>query len=95
MNPVSLRHEAFVYGSDDEFVGRMASFLQDGLAEGATAFAVTTRGNWARLREQLGASAERVSFTDRDGCYLRPATTIASYANTLQRSLRAALRRCA
>lgn len=87
MNSTGLRHEAFVYGSDDDFVGRMASFLEDGLAEGATALAVTTRANWARLREALGRSAEQVSFTDRDSCFVRPATMIASYANTMQRAL--------
>jgi anti-sigma regulatory factor (Ser/Thr protein kinase) len=87
VNSASLRHEAFVYDSDDEFVGQMASHLEDGLAEGATTLAVTTRRNWACLREALGPSAERISFTDRDSCYLRPATAIATYANTLQHAV--------
>jgi anti-sigma regulatory factor (Ser/Thr protein kinase) len=88
VNTTGLRHEAFVYDSDDKFVGRMASFLEDGLAEGAAAIAVTTRANWASLREVLGAAAARVSFTDRDSCYVRPATAIASYETTLQHHLR-------
>ena len=58
MNTTSLRHEAFVYDSDDEFVGRMASFLEDGLAEGAAAVAVTTRANWASLREKLATGKQ-------------------------------------
>ena len=88
MNTAGLRHEAFVYDSDDQFVRRMASFLEDGLADGAAAIAVTTRANWASLRDALGAAAERVSFTDRDACYVRPATAIASYETTLQHHLR-------
>ena len=87
MNTETLRHEAFVYDSDDEFVGRMASFLEDGLAEGAAAMAVTTRANWASLRDALGARAKRVSFTDRDSCYVRPAMAIASYDTTLRHHL--------
>jgi anti-sigma regulatory factor (Ser/Thr protein kinase) len=88
VNSAGLRHEAFVYDSDDQFVGRMVSFLEDGLAEGAAAIAVTTRANWASLRDALGDTAERVAFTDRDVCYVRPATAIASYETTLQHRLR-------
>ena len=88
MNTAGLRHEAFVYDSDDQFVGRMVSFLEDGLAEGAAAIAVTTRANWASLRDALGDAAGSVSFTDRDACYVRPATAIASYETTLQHHLR-------
>jgi hypothetical protein len=62
----------------------MTPFLHDGLAEGGAAVAVTTRSNWAALREALGRAAEQVAITDRDECYLRPAKTVASYETALQ-----------
>jgi anti-sigma regulatory factor (Ser/Thr protein kinase) len=83
-----LRHEAFVYDSDDGFAGRMAQFLEAGLEEGAAVVAVTTRSNWASLRDMLGTTAEQVSFTDRDTCYVRPASAIAAYDATLRHHLR-------
>jgi anti-sigma regulatory factor (Ser/Thr protein kinase) len=82
--PVGLRHNAFVYDSDDDFVGRMATFLETGLAEGASALAITTRSNCALLRDALGPRSEQVGFLDRDAWYVRPATTIAAYDRTLR-----------
>jgi anti-sigma regulatory factor (Ser/Thr protein kinase) len=78
-----LRHNAFVYDSDDEFVGRMAPFLEAGFEEGASTLAVTSRSNCALLRHALGAASERVAFIDRDVWYVRPASTIAAYHATL------------
>jgi anti-sigma regulatory factor (Ser/Thr protein kinase) len=83
MTVPKLRHDAFVYDSDDEFVGRMATFLEEGLEEGGSAVAVTTRSNGAMLRDALGSACEQVAFVDRDAWYVRPATTIAAYHTTL------------
>jgi anti-sigma regulatory factor (Ser/Thr protein kinase) len=83
MSIPKLRHNAFVYDSDDDFVGRMATFLAEGLHEGESAVAVTTRSNRALLRDALGTTSERVTFIDRDAWYVRPATTIAAYHTTL------------
>jgi hypothetical protein len=84
MTSSALRHNAFVYDSDDEFVERMATFLKAGFDEDASAVAVTTRSNSARLRHALGASSERVAFFDRNVWYVRPASTIAAYYSTLR-----------
>jgi anti-sigma regulatory factor (Ser/Thr protein kinase) len=83
----SLRHDAFVYESDDEFVGHMVPFVAGGLQEGEAVVAVTTVRNAALLREALGGDAERVSFVDRDKWYVRPAQAIASYDKTLRQHL--------
>jgi len=84
-----LRHDAFVYDSDTDFVDRMAPFLRAGLDDGESAVAVTTPANCALLREALGPAGERVSFVDRDRWYDRPAKVIAGYDKTLRDSLRA------
>ena len=83
-----LRHDAFVYDSDDAFAGRMAAFLEEGVDEGVSAVAVTTRANCALLREALGAASGRVSFIDRDEWYVRPANVIAGYDKALRERLR-------
>jgi anti-sigma regulatory factor (Ser/Thr protein kinase) len=79
-----LRHDAFVYEADDEFVGQMAAFLRAGFAEDAAAVAVTTRRNWALLRDALGSASDRVRFTERDDWYRRPVGAIGCYGATLR-----------
>ena len=79
-----LRHDAFVYDSDDVFAERMVPFLTDGLEAGDANVVVTTRANVSRLRDALGDAGERVSFLDRDEWYSRPAKVIAGYDQTLR-----------
>jgi anti-sigma regulatory factor (Ser/Thr protein kinase) len=83
----SLRHDAFVYESDDQFATRMSRFLADGLDEGAAAVAVTSRTNWSLLRETLGDRAADVHFTERHECYSRPAKALAHYDATFRHHL--------
>jgi anti-sigma regulatory factor (Ser/Thr protein kinase) len=84
----SLRHDAFVYESDDAFVDRMVPFVEWGLRQGEAVVAVTTLRNGALLRDALGAGADGVSFVDRDKWYVRPAQVIAGYDETLRDCLR-------
>ncbi|MDX6549248.1 MAG: hypothetical protein QOG33_2798 [Gaiellales bacterium] len=79
-----LRHEAVVVDSDAAYVGHVAPFVRAGLDEGAT-LVVLNRSHWAVLRDELGADAERVSFTDCDDFYTRPIDALASYDATLRR----------
>jgi anti-sigma regulatory factor (Ser/Thr protein kinase) len=79
-----LLHEALVVDSDETFVARIAPFFRAGLDEGPTV-AVLSRRHWALLREELGADAERVSYTDCDDFYIRPIDALASYDATLRR----------
>ena len=82
-----LRHEAFVYESDEQFSAQMSEFLASGLEEGAAVVAVISRPNWSRLRDALGARSSSVNFMDRDECYVRPAKALARYDATLRHHL--------
>ena len=82
-----LRHEAFVYESDDQFSAQMSEFLAGGLDEGAAVVAVTSRPTWSRLRDALGDGASSVNFMDRDEFYVRPAQALARYDATLRHHL--------
>ena len=87
MSALALRHDAFVYESDEAFADHMVPFITDGLKAGDATVAVTTRANLALLRDALGDARERVSFQDRDEWYSRPAKVIAGYAKTLRMHL--------
>ena len=89
MSALGLRHDAFVYESDDSFADRMVPFITDGLAAGDATVAVTTRANVSLLRDALGDEREQVAFVDRDEWYTRPAKVIAGYDKTLRFHLRA------
>jgi anti-sigma regulatory factor (Ser/Thr protein kinase) len=83
----TFRHEAFVYGSDEQFATHMSRFLADGLDDGDAAVAVTTRANWSLLHDALGERASNVQFTDRDEFYVRPAKALAQYDAMLRHHL--------
>jgi anti-sigma regulatory factor (Ser/Thr protein kinase) len=90
-----LRHNALVYESQDEYVERSVTFLQEGLEAGEGAIVANTRPGLAVMREALGPDAARVTFVDVSSTYTRPAKTLAAYhqvyADQLQKtaSLRA------
>jgi anti-sigma regulatory factor (Ser/Thr protein kinase) len=79
-----LVHEAIVVDDDETFVSHVAAFLREGLDERPT-LAVLNRRHWALLREELGADAARVSFTDCNDFYIRPIDALASYDAILRR----------
>jgi anti-sigma regulatory factor (Ser/Thr protein kinase) len=83
MTRATLIHEAFVYDDDEAFVAALAPFLTDGLRAGEAAVAAVTRHNTDLLRKGLGDDAAKVTFIDRDAWYVRPATTIAGWADLL------------
>lgn len=74
-----LRHNAFVYGSRDEYAERSVAFLREGLAAGEGAVVAHTRPGLALMREALGDEARRVTFVDVSEAYTRPARTLASF----------------
>jgi anti-sigma regulatory factor (Ser/Thr protein kinase) len=85
-----LRHNAFVYGSDGEYVARSAAFLQEGLEAGEGCLVGNTRDGIARMRDALGADADRVAFFDVSSTYTRPARTVAAYYGAFLEQLRSA-----
>jgi anti-sigma regulatory factor (Ser/Thr protein kinase) len=74
-----LRHNAFVYQSQDEYVARSVAFLREGLEAGEGAIVANTRPGLAAMREALGSDAAQVTFVDVSSAYTRPARTLAAY----------------
>jgi anti-sigma regulatory factor (Ser/Thr protein kinase) len=81
---MSLRHDAFLYGSDEAFVSEMHAHLQTGLRAGAHAVAVTTAHNLGLLRESLGADAGNVRCIDREEWYRHPAHVLAGFTRVVR-----------
>jgi anti-sigma regulatory factor (Ser/Thr protein kinase) len=86
----ALRHNAFVYESDDEYVARSVAFLKDGLEAGEACMVGNTRDGIALMRDALGPDAHRVSFFDLGSTYTRPARTLATYYGAFLEHLRRA-----
>lgn len=88
MSSEKLRHGAFVYEGDDEYVARSLAFLKKGLEAGEGCIVAHTRDGIAIMREALGRDADLVSFFDVGSVYTRPARALAAYCGTLLRGLR-------
>lgn len=68
----TLAHQAFLYGSPDEFVAAMAPFARAGLDRGDVVFAATKGPNLTALREELGEDANAVQLEDTTEWMVRP-----------------------
>lgn len=90
MRSDKLRHGAFAYDGDDEYVARSLAFLKEGLEAGEGGIVAHTRDGIAMMREALGRDAERVSFVDVGSVYSTPARAVAAYCGALLRELRTA-----
>jgi anti-sigma regulatory factor (Ser/Thr protein kinase) len=86
----AMRHNAFVYESDDEYVARSVAFLKDGLEAGDACMLGNTRDGIAMMRDALGPDAHRVSFFDVSSTYTRPARAVATYYGAFLEHLRRA-----
>jgi anti-sigma regulatory factor (Ser/Thr protein kinase) len=75
----TLRHNALVYGSPDEYLARALPFLREGLQTGDGAIVAHTKAGIAMMREALGPDADHVTFVDVSAAYTRPARTLAAY----------------
>jgi anti-sigma regulatory factor (Ser/Thr protein kinase) len=75
----ALRHNAFIYKSDDEYLARAVPFLKEGLEAGEGAIVAQTKPGMAMMREALGGDAIHVTFVDVSSAYTRPARTLAAY----------------
>src|SRR3954463_10475717 len=83
-----LRHDAFVYESDDEYVARSVAFLREGLEAGEGAMVANARAGLDRMREGLGPDADRVTFVDTTYTYTRPARALSAYNGAFSERLR-------
>jgi anti-sigma regulatory factor (Ser/Thr protein kinase) len=86
----ALRHHAFVYESDHEYVASSVAFLREGLEAGEACMVGNTRDGLAIMRDALGADADRVAFFDVGALYTRPARAVATYYGAFREQLRSA-----
>jgi AcrR family transcriptional regulator len=82
-----LVHEAMVYSSEEELLGRLVPFLRDGVAAGQPATVVLRPDRAALLRDALGHDAQALSFLDAGALYSSPAQAIAEYRQRLDAQL--------
>lgn len=68
----TLEHEAFLYGSPDEFVSAMAPLVRAGLARGDVVMAASKRPNIEALHEELGEDSRSVKLEDTHQWMIRP-----------------------
>jgi len=87
-NGTALRHNAFVYDSLDEYLGRAVPFLKEGLEAGEGAIVAHTKPGMAMMREALGPDGAHVTFVDVSSAYTRPARTLAAYHKVYAEQLR-------
>ncbi|MFI5889928.1 anti-sigma factor RsbA family regulatory protein [Actinoplanes sp. NPDC051513] len=83
MTGATLVHEALIYDDDEGFVSAVTPFLAEGIRDGDAVVAAVTGHNIDLLRQGLGDDAGQVTFVDRDIWYVRPASTIAGWADLL------------
>ena len=83
-----FHHDAFVYESDDDYLGRSVRFLREGLEAGEGAMVANARAGLARMREALGADADRVTFVDTTYTYTHPARALSTYHRAFRDRLR-------
>lgn len=75
----TLRHNALVYSSENEYLARAVPFLREGIAAGEGAIVAHTKPGMAMMREALGSDAAHVTFVDVSAAYTRPVRTLAAY----------------
>jgi anti-sigma regulatory factor (Ser/Thr protein kinase) len=74
-----MRHTLFIYDDDDGMIGKLAPFLEAGLADGEPVVVVLERKKWELLAGELGADAGLISFLDRDLLLTRPEDALARF----------------
>ncbi|HEY2436480.1 MAG TPA: sensor histidine kinase [Solirubrobacteraceae bacterium] len=79
-----MRHDLFLYDSDDRMVGKMAPFLESGLADGEAVVVILEQRKWELLADALDSDADTISYIDRDTFYHRPEAAIAGYDRRLR-----------
>jgi anti-sigma regulatory factor (Ser/Thr protein kinase) len=81
--PAGFEHDAFVYTDDQEFVRGAAPFVRAGIAAGEVVLVAVPRVRIDPLREELGASADQVTFVDMAEAGRNPARIIPLWREVL------------
>src|SRR2546426_10939836 len=71
----TLRHNALVYESTDEYLARAVPFLKAGIEAGEGAVVAHTKPGLVMMREALRPEAAGVTFVDVSAASTRPAQT--------------------
>ena len=74
-----FRHEALLYAGDDGFLEATLPWIRDAVAGGEPILVVISAARIARLREELGADAEGVTFADMADVGTNPARIIPAW----------------
>jgi anti-sigma regulatory factor (Ser/Thr protein kinase) len=74
-----FRHEALLYAGDDGFIEGTLPWIRDAVAAGEPILVVVSAARIARLREELGSEAERVTFADMADVGTNPARIIPAW----------------
>src|SRR2546423_11595440 len=75
----TLRHNALVYESTDEYLARAVPFLKAGIEAGEGGVVAHTKPGLAMMREALRPQAAGVTFVHLSAAPTRPARTPAAY----------------
>ncbi|HWH33305.1 MAG TPA: anti-sigma factor RsbA family regulatory protein, partial [Egibacteraceae bacterium] len=73
------RHEALLYRGEDEFVGRVAAFLREGVEAGEEVLVAVSPPKFALLTEALGDAAGGVGYLDMDEVGRNPGRLISAW----------------
>jgi anti-sigma regulatory factor (Ser/Thr protein kinase) len=83
-----MRHEAFLYADDDEYLETLTPFLREGLADGELVAAVITPDRSSLLRRALGsAAADLVAWVDVTRLGRNPTRLIAAWHQFIDENL--------
>jgi anti-sigma regulatory factor (Ser/Thr protein kinase) len=74
-----FRHEALLYAGDDGFLEATLPWIRDAVAGGEPILVVVSAARIARLRAELGAAAEGVTFADMADVGTNPARIIPAW----------------
>ncbi|MPZ72791.1 MAG: hypothetical protein GEU74_06090 [Nitriliruptorales bacterium] len=85
----SLRHDALLYATDQEFTDAVSTFIREGVEQETPVITVTTQANIGLLCDALGSDADQVEFVDAQAWYQHPLHTIDAYRRTLDDRLAA------
>jgi anti-sigma regulatory factor (Ser/Thr protein kinase) len=85
IRPDGFQHEAFLYGSDAEFLDGTSGFIRQGLADDAATLVVVDRAKIERLRTALGPVAASVEFADMATVGQNPARIIPAWQDFVDR----------
>jgi anti-sigma regulatory factor (Ser/Thr protein kinase) len=79
-----FRHDALLYGGDDDFVTQVSAFIRDGIDAGEPTLAVVSAEKIDALRQTLGDDVSGVQFADMGLVGDNPARIIPAWQSFLE-----------